>query len=119
MYGERRVRRVLELSEIEGYSQAEGGVVTRGIFKWDPISDKHSFKGLYNSYILEDKIGVILGYEDKRRIYRDLALRAEILRKMVEHGIFDYYEVFEVTKNFFNYGLKSLPFKVEEKKWRY
>jgi flagellar protein FlaI len=119
MYGNRRLRRVLELAEIEGYSQAAGGVVMRTIFEWDPLTDRHNFKGLYNSFILEDKIGVILGYEDKRRIYKDLALRAEILREMVKRGIFDYYEVFELTKNFFNYGPRSLPFKVEEKRWSY
>lgn len=115
----RQVRRVVELAEIEGYSPAAGGIVLRSIFHWDPIKDKHKFKGLYNSFILEDRIGVILGYEDKRKIYQDLAYRAAILREMVKRGIFDYYEVFQVTKNFFNYGPKGLPFKVEEKKWNF
>ncbi len=117
--GNRQIRRVIELAEIEGYSPAAGGVVLRSIFHWDPFKDAHKFKGLYNSFILEDRIGVILGYEDKRQIYRDLAFRAAILREMVKRGIFDYYEVFQVTKNFFNYGPAGLPFKLEEKKWNF
>lgn len=117
--GNRQIRRVIELAEIEGYSSAAGGVVLRSIFHWDTFKDAHKFKGLYNSFILEDRIGVILGYEDKRQIYRDLAFRAAILREMVKRGIFDYYEVFQVTKNFFNYGPAGLPFKLEEKKWNF
>lgn len=114
-----QLRRVVELAEIEGYSPAAGGVMMRTIFGWDPITDKHNFKGLYNSFILEDRIGLILGYDDKRGIYTDLALRAEIISEMVKQRIFDYYEVFEITKNFLNYGVKGLPFKVEEKPWSY
>jgi flagellar protein FlaI len=117
--GDSQYRRVMEVAEIEGYSPTAGGVMMRGIFDWDPITDKHAFKGLYNSFLLEDRIGVILGYEDKRKIYEDLALRAEVIRQMVKREMFDYYEVYEIIKNFFNFGLKGLPFKVEGKSWRY
>jgi flagellar protein FlaI len=119
MRGKHQLRRVMELAEIEGYSPAAGGVVLRSIFNWDSVKDYHEFKGLYNSFILEDRIGTILGYEDKRKIYQDLAFRAAILREMVKRGIFDYYEVFQVTKNFFNHGPEGLPFKVEERKWNF
>jgi flagellar protein FlaI len=117
--GDYQDRRVMEVAEIEGYSPTAGGVMMRGIFDWDPITDKHAFKGLYNSFLLEDRIGVILGYDDKRKIYDDLALRAEIIRQMVKREIFDYYEVFEMIKNFSNFGIKGLPFKVEDKAWNY
>ena len=117
--GDHQVRRVVELAEIEGYSPAAGGMLLRSIFHWNSLKDNHRFKGLYNSFILEDRIGVILGYEDKREIYRDLAFRAGILREMVRRGIFDYYDVFQIAKNFFNYGPEGLPFEVEERKWSF
>lgn len=108
------VRRVSELAEIEGYNKEVGGVLTRTMFEWDPITDRHLFKGMFNSYILESKIANILGYEDKRKIYNDLALRAKIIDEMVKRKIFDYYEVYEIIKSFNYDGIDGLPFDIEK-----
>jgi len=110
--GETILRRVVEISEIEGYSSEAKGVVTRQIFDWDTVKDEHSFKGLYNSFVLESKIAPKLGYEDNREIYRDLDLRKRIIEEMIRQGIFDYYEVYEVIKSFWHYGREGLPFSV-------
>ncbi len=107
------VRRVSEVAEIEGYNKEVGGILTRTMFEWDPISDKHLFKGMFNSYILENKIANILGYSDKRQIYNDLALRARIIKEMVKRKIFDYYEVYEIIKSFNYDGINGLPFKLD------
>lgn len=106
------LRRCLAVEEIEGYYEDAGGVVTRAVFQWDPETDTHAFRGLNNSYILENKIATQLGYEDKRDIYKDLMLRARILDEMKERGIKDYYDVLEIIVNFYKYGIDGLPFAV-------
>ncbi len=106
------LRRALAVEEIEGYYEEIGGVATRAVFQWDPESDSHNFRGLNNSYILEDKIASTLGYEDKRQIYQDLFLRSKILSEMQSRGIDDYYEVLEIIVNFYKYGVDGLPFTI-------
>jgi flagellar protein FlaI len=106
------LRRVLEIGEIEGYSKEAGGVLTRTMFEWEPTSDTHVFKGLYNSYILEEKIAKMRGYEDPRDIYKELDLRTKILDKMIELEIFDFYTTFDIFAKYNEYGLEGLPFQV-------
>jgi len=106
------LRRCISIEEIEGYYEEAGGVVTRAVFQWDPETDTHKFRGLNNSFILEDKIATILGYEDKRKIYDDLFLRAKILEEMHNHGIEDYHEVHDILVEFYKHGVDGLPFMV-------
>ncbi|SES95745.1 flagellar protein FlaI [Methanococcoides vulcani] len=106
------LRRCIAIEEIEGYYEDAGGVVTRAVFQWDPDTDTHNFRGLNNSFILENKIATKLGYEDKRQIYKDLMLRARILEEMKERGIKDYYDVLEIIINFYKYGVEGLPFAI-------
>ena len=106
------LRRCLSIEEIEGYYEEAGGVVTRAVFQWDPETDTHKFRGLNNSFILEDKIATILGYEDKRKIYDDLFLRARILEEMKDRGIEEYHEVHDILVKFYKYGVDGLPFLV-------
>jgi len=106
------LRRCLVVEEIEGYYEDVGGVVTRTVFEWDSVTDGHIFRGLYNSYILENKIAQVCGMEDPRQIYEEMELRASILRRMVEQEIFDYFEVSNVIWKFYKKGLEGLPFRV-------
>lgn len=108
----RMLRRVLAIEEIEGYNEQAGGVLTRRVFNWDPIADKHQFRGRNNSYILEQKIAEKAGYADKRKIYEELDLRTRILDRMIELGIYDYYEVNRILARFNEEGVASLPFKL-------
>lgn len=106
------LRRCLVVEEIEGYYEEVGGVVTRTVFEWDSVTDKHNFRGLYNSYILENKIAQTAGFDDPRQIYEEMFLRARILQRMVELKIFDYFEVSKVIWSFYKKGLQGLPFKL-------
>jgi flagellar protein FlaI len=106
------LRRCLSIEEVEGYYEEAGGVITRAVFQWDPGSDKHHFRGLNNSFVLENKIADTLGYEDKREIYEDVFLRAKILKRMVEEEIEDYYEVLKIIWDYQEKGMDSLPFPV-------
>jgi archaeal flagellar protein FlaI len=106
------VRRVISLTEIERYYDIENKMITRQVFNWDPSRDEHKFRGLFNSYILEKKIASMLGYEDTREIYKELDLRKRILEKMVEHKIFNYFDVWNVISKYHTEGEKSLPFSI-------
>ena len=104
------VRRVLSLTEIERYYDVENKMITREVFSWDPSRDSHRFRGMFNSYILEEKIARMLGYEDTRDIYKDLDLRKRVLEKMVDNKIFNYFDVWEILSKYRNEGINGLPF---------
>ena len=106
------VRRVMSVTEIERYYDVENKMITRQVFNWDPRSDEHRFRGMFNSYILEEKIAKMLGYDDTRDIYKDLELRRKILQRMVENKIFNYFDVWNVISKYQNEGLAGLPFTV-------
>jgi len=106
------LRRCVSIEEIEGYMEESKGVITRAVFQWDALNDKHHFRGLNNSYILENLIAHKLGYADKKKIYAELELRAKILQKMVEQNIVDYYKVKDVIWAFERNGVEGLPFNV-------
>lgn len=108
------LRRVLSVTEIERYYDPADKVITREVFSWDPVKDIHEFKGMYNSYILETKIARMLGYADTRKIYEELAFREKILRLLIKHKIFNYFDVWEIIKNFHYGGAATLPFDVHE-----
>ncbi|MBD3209216.1 type II/IV secretion system ATPase subunit [Candidatus Woesearchaeota archaeon] len=110
--GDRFVRRIISVSEIERYYDVENKVISRRVFNWDPYKDEHRFSGYYNSFILEKKIAPKIGMADSKEIYVELERRAKILRKMHELHIFNYYEVYKVIKTFYTEGVQALPFEV-------
>ncbi len=106
------LRRTMLIDEIVGFNEALGGIMTRTVFIWNAADDSHVFKGMNNSYILEEKIAVKRGYGDKRRIYDDLSMRTKILDEMRARKIFKYEEVEDVIKEFQKKGVSGLPFPV-------
>ncbi|MFZ2410242.1 MAG: type II/IV secretion system ATPase subunit [Candidatus Methanoperedens sp.] len=104
------LRRCVAVEEIEGYMEESKGVVTRAVFQWEPINDKHHFRGLNNSYILETLVAQKLGYADKKKIYKELELRAKVLERMTEQNITDYYKVKDIIWAFERGGVDNLPF---------
>lgn len=110
--GTKFVRRVLSLTELERYFAPDDKIITREVFTWNSTADQHVFRGMFNSYILEQKIAKTLGYTDPKRIYNEMDLRAKILKRMIEEDILDYFEVWEVLKKFHAGGVKALPFKL-------
>jgi len=108
----RVLRRVTSVQEIEGYSKELDGVVTREVFKWDPVDDQVVFQGMNNSYVLEEKIASLLGYADTRRIYDDLRLRADLVEQAIDHEILGYHAVNEFVEDFQRDGVDALQFDV-------
>jgi flagellar protein FlaI len=110
--GNDTLRRVTSVHEIEGYSKEMGGVVTREVFYWDPVDDEIVFQGMNNSYILEEKIATLLGYEDTRDIYDDVQFRAKLIERAIQEGILDYHAVNEFINDYQRDGMEGLPFTV-------
>ncbi|MFC6872027.1 type II/IV secretion system ATPase subunit [Halobellus marinus] len=108
--GDETLRRVTSVQEIEGYSKEMGGVVTREAFYWDPVEDEIVFQGRNNSYIMEEKIATLLGYDDTRQIYEDIEFRAELIRRAIQENIVGYHEVNEFIEDFQRDGTEGIPF---------
>jgi flagellar protein FlaI len=107
------LRRVLGISEIIGYSKELGGVLTKEVFHWNPTRDVHRFRGRNNSYILENKIAMMQGLEDKRDIYKQMDLRARIIDELAVRNIVKYKEVRDIVFRFQMFGVESLPFELD------
>ncbi|RLM94592.1 hypothetical protein D3D02_01000 [Halobellus sp. Atlit-38R] len=108
--GNDTLRRVTSVQEIEGYSKEMGGVVTREAFYWDPVEDEIVFQGRNNSFIMEEKIATLLGYDDTRKIYEDIEFRSELIRRAIQENIVGYHEVNEFIEDFQRDGTEGIPF---------
>ncbi len=98
------LRRTTSINEIEGYYEELNGVSTKQDFQWDPSTDKHLFRGMNNSYILERRIAQTAGLTDPKIIYDELFKRARIIELLVSRGLNSYFEVFENIKKFYHQG---------------
>jgi flagellar protein FlaI len=110
IYDEGRIlRRCSAIEEIIKYSKEKGGVLTRTIFEWDPIRDRHYFTGMYNSYILEHKIAPKMGLEFSKDIYTELEKRERVIRSMVDSNILAYDQVNEIFRLYSEGGWEAIP----------
>jgi len=112
--GDQVLRRVTSVQEIEGYSKEMDGVVTRQAFNWDPVEDEINFQAMNNSYVLEEQIATLLGYEDTRDIYDDLQFRANLIERAIQEGILGYHEVNDFISDYQRDGVEGIPFNVQE-----
>ena len=110
--GDDVLRRVTSVQEIEGYSKEMDGVVTRQVFNWDPVEDEIVFQGMNNSFVLEEQIATLLGYEDTRDIYDDLRFRADMIERAIQEGIVGYHEVNDFISDFQRDGVEGIPFNI-------
>jgi flagellar protein FlaI len=110
--GDKVLRRVTSVQEIEGYSKEMDGVVTRQVFNWDPVEDEIVFQGMNNSFVLEEQIATLLGYEDTRDIYDDLRFRADMIERAIQEGILGYHEVNDFIRDFQRDGVEGIPFDI-------
>lgn len=106
----RYLRRVINVEEFIGYDKEAGGILTRNVFKWDSARDKLYFRGMNNSYVLENKVALEHGYDDKKEIYAELKRRERIIQRMVDLNIVGYREVCQVFTDYYEKGPDSLPF---------
>ena len=100
-------RRVTGIDEVIGYNKHSDGVLTRGMFEWDPVKDKHYFRGMFQSHLLENKIAAMAGFANKRDIYDEMLRRAASLQKMVDRDLTHYDDVFDLLGIYYNNGFES------------
>ena len=105
-------RRVLSVTEIINYNDEVGKVLTKEVFQWDGVKDKHKFRGLYNSFVLEQKIAKHMGLKDSREIYDLMKERAKIIEKLIENNIIDYFEVVKMLKKYYKEGREAFSFSI-------
>lgn len=108
----RMERRVISITELIRYSDEVGKVLTKEVFTWDSTSDKHMFRGLYNSHILENKIAQHIGLEDPREIYNIMKRRTQIVQAFIDNKLYDYFELVNLLKRFGRDGEKVFPFSI-------
>jgi flagellar protein FlaI len=74
------------------------------MFEWDPVKDKHYFRGIFQSHLLENKIAAMAGFSNKRDIYDEMLKRAAALDRMVERELTHYDDVFDLLGVYYNNG---------------
>ncbi len=107
------VRRITGVDEVIGYNKHSDGVLTRGMFEWDPLKDKHYFRGMFQSHLLENKIAAQAGFANKRDIYDEMLRRASALDRMVDRNLTHYDDVFGLLNIYYNSGWETFDKAVD------
>ena len=107
------VRRITGVDEVIGYNKHSDGVLTRGMFEWDPLKDKHYFRGMFQSHLLENKIAAQAGFANKRDIYDEMLRRASALDRMVNRDLTHYDDVFGLLNIYYNSGWETFDKAVD------
>ncbi len=107
------VRRITGVDEVIGYNKHSDGVLTRGMFEWDPIKDKHYFRGMFQSHLLENKIAAQAGFANKRDIYDEMLRRSSALDRMVNRDLTHYDDVFGLLNVYYNSGWENFDSAVD------
>ena len=97
-------RRITGIDEVIGYNKHSDGVLTRGMFEWDPVKDKHYFRGMFQSHLLENKIAAMAGFANKREIYDEMLRRADAIQRMADRDLTHYDDVFDLLGLYYNNG---------------
>ena len=107
--GGKRVRRILSINELLGYNPEQGNIMFIPVFNWDPGTDTVKFRGKGSSALFISKILERRGMPKKHEalLYEELELRAQILEKMVEKRIFNFYDVFDSISHCREVGLEA------------
>ena len=87
--GDKSLRRIIQVSEIDGIDEATGQIKTHEIFKWNPKTDVHEYMG--DSVIfrkLKERDG-----DSEEKVNYELTKRRLALEWMVKNDIRDHKEV--------------------------
>ena len=100
-------RRITGIDEVIGYNKEADGVLTRGMFDWNPVRDKHYFRGMFQSHLMENKMAALMGFENKRDIYDEMARRTEALQRMADNDLVHYDDVFDILDVYYQLGWEA------------
>ena len=106
-------RRITGIDEVIGYNKHSDGVLTRGMFEWDPVKDKHYFRGMFQSHLLENKIAAMAGFANKRDIYDEMLRRADAIQRMADRDLTHYDDVFDLLGLYYSNGWEHFSRSVD------
>ena len=106
-------RRITGIDEVIGYNKHSDGVLTRGMFEWDAVKDKHYFRGMFQSHLLENKIAAMAGFSNKRDIYDEMLRRAAAIERMADRDLTHYDDVFDLLNIYYNSGWEHFDSAVD------
>ena len=95
--GDKSVRRVIQVSEIDGIDEKTGQIKTHEIFKWNPKTDTHEYMG---DSVVFKKIKEREG-DTEEQINYELTKRRLALEWMVKNDIRDHKEVSENIMDYY------------------
>lgn len=103
-------RVVMSINEIIGYDSATDAYSYIEVFFWNPITEEFVYRGDGNSFLLEAKIAPLLKIprHEIHRLYDEIHKKADLLKMMVTHQIFNYFDVWEVIKAVEHVGIKNI-----------
>ena len=107
-------RRITGIDEVIGYNKHSDGVLTRGMFEWDPVKDKHYFRGMFQSHLLENKIllqwqGLPTSVISTTKCLR----RAAAIERMADRDLTHYDDVFDLLNIYYNSGWEHFDSAVD------
>ena len=99
-------RRLTSINEIVSYDSVGDSFSFIEVFSWDPVTDTFDFKGDQNSYLLEEKIAPKRGipYDKRRQIYSQIKQRVEVLKRLNDQKITDFYDIYHVLSRAYREG---------------
>ena len=97
----------MSINEIVGYDSSSDSFSFIEVFRWNPVDDSFEFSGYMNTYLLEERIAMMRGIPPtkKRTIYNELTRRANILKKLHEQKVEDFYELHQVLAQAYAEGV--------------
>ena len=106
-------RRVTGIDEVIGYNKFADGILTRGMFEWDPVADKHYFRGMFQSHLMENKMAPMMGFANKREIYDEMERRTEAIQRMVDRDLTHYDDVFDLLDVYYQQGWEQFSAAID------
>ncbi len=99
-------RRLTSINEIVSYDSVGDSFSFIEVFSWDPVTDTFDFKGNQNSYLLEEKIAPKRGipYDKRRQIYSQIKQRVEVLKRLSDQKITNFYDIYGVLSRAYREG---------------
>ena len=99
-------RRLTSINEIVSYDSVNDSFSFIEVFSWDPVTDTFDFKGNQNSYLLEEKIAPKRGipYDKRRQIYSQIKQRVEVLKRLNDQKITNFYDIYGVLSRAYREG---------------
>ena len=106
-------RRITGIDEVIGYNKHADGILTRGMFEWDPVIDKHYFRGMFQSHLMENKMAPMMGFSNKRDIYDEMERRTEAIQRMADRDLTHYDDVFDIIDIYYQQGWEQFSSAID------